>query len=528
MAGLTLGARFAPPPGGLGPAIALAAAAVAIAVGAAFANRPAWWGVGITIGMISAGFAFLHYREPTFHDWETRPPREITVTIEIDHAFAASPQARSLSGLGTVVAAPDDSPQLAGRRLYYSAIRRISVPAQRSGRYQAQGVLESLPRSGPSPGFNDYLANLGIRQRLVRARLISEEAPPRWLPRFYAAAEKRLESILRRGLASHPDIASLYLGMLLGEKAVLSAEQQQAFLSSGTFHIFSISGLHVGLIAGALSKLMRGLRLSRRCEFALTILTLWCYVQITGASSPALRSFLMVAFVSGALVLRVPGTPFAALAAAAWATLLLDPLQLFSSGFQMSYTVVAALVLMGGPLRQSWLAHWKPFAFLPQINWHRGHRVVQTNGAKLIANVAMCWVAFLASTPSAIGYFGLFSTASLLANLVIIPLSGVVITAGFISMLAGLVGLTTVSTWLNLTALTVIEIMTWLLPRGMSIPGAVFPAQFRAAWITPCSMLAVLAVMVAGAAGRWSRDFGGFWLPVIAVLLLLIFGVRFG
>src|SRR5258708_31787981 len=50
---------------------------------------------------------------------------------------------------------------------------------------------------------------------------------------------------------------------------------------------------------------------------------------------------------------RLPGNALAALVAAALMTLLLDPLQLFSTGFQMSYTVVIALVTMGRPDRKS-------------------------------------------------------------------------------------------------------------------------------------------------------------------------------
>src|SRR5262249_27592413 len=150
--------------------------------------------------------------------------------------------------------------ELVGRLVYYSAIRRVSVPPLRTGRYLIRGVLEPLPRGPAVDGFTDYLANLGVSHRLVRAQLTREITPP---TRFAVRCDRtqvRLETILRQGLADRPQVASLYLGMLLGEKAVLSAEQQNAYMRSGTFHVFSISGLHVGVIASALTLLRRLLR----------------------------------------------------------------------------------------------------------------------------------------------------------------------------------------------------------------------------------------------------------------------------
>ena len=150
----------------------------------------------------------------------------------------------------------------------------------RSGTYVVQGVLEPLPAG--DAGFNDYLANLGVRQRLTRARVLSVVISPGPFDRFCVAADRRLQDILGRGLAAQPAALSLYRAMLLGEKAVLSPDQQNAFVRSGTFHIFSISGLHVAIIAGALRLLLRWLRVPRRLAVIIALPVLWLYVQVTG------------------------------------------------------------------------------------------------------------------------------------------------------------------------------------------------------------------------------------------------------
>ena len=316
--------------------------------------------------------------------------------------------------------------------------------------------------------------------------------------------------------------------MLLGEKAVLSPEQQNAFMRSGTFHIFSISGLHVGVIALALQGLLRLLRLPRRPAVVVALTALWLYVQITGASSPAVRAFLMIAFLLASQVFRLPGNALAALTASALVTLLVDPLQLFSTGFQMSYSVVAALIVMGRPLAEDWLARWKPFALLPKGSWRWWHTAINWGGRKLIGATAGCWAAFLASTPAGIGYFGLLSPGSLLANLVIIPLSSLTIGAGFLSLLCGLAGALPLSALCNSFAALTILVTDWLLRHGTALPGVFFVARFRADWLAPATLTLMTAVMIAGAAGRWSRRTSGYWPPFIVLVLLVILGVKFG
>jgi competence protein ComEC len=531
MAGL-IAAKLWPPPGfGLMPP-ALAAAAAGLGAGwcALRQGRAAaiLWSLSLGVSAGLGGFVLLHARQPTLHQLESRPPREVTVTIRVRQTFPPAPAARSLTGLAEITATGEHDRELLGRPVYYSVIRKISVLPQRSGSYVIRGVIEPLPQTAANAGFNDYLANLGIHQRITRAHLISEAAPPGWFQAFCARTQDRLESILRHGLADRPQTASLYLAMLLGEKAVLSAEQENAFMRSGTFHIFSISGLHVGVIALALYATGHFLRLPRPVAAIGGLMILWLYVQITGASSPAMRSFLMIAFLTAYRNFRLPGNALAALVASALATLLLDPLQLFSTGFQMSYTVVIALVAMARPLGEKWLAAWRPFALLPRVSWRWHHRVIDGSGRWVLGTFAVCWTAFLASTPSGIGYFGLFSPGSLLANLVIIPLSGVALWAGFVSMVAGLAGLLPVSALSNLIAALTIVVMDWLLRHGTGVPGMWFNAHYRADWLAPVSLVLLTAVFLAGAAGRWAPRYGGYWPPVVAVALLVILGVKFG
>jgi competence protein ComEC len=249
-------------------------------------------------------------------------------------------------------------------------------------------------------------------------------------------------------------------------------------------------------------------------------------VQITGSSVPADRAFLMIACFVAAKVLRLPGNPFAALAGAALLTLLHDPRQLFSSGFQMSYAVVASLLVLGLPLAERARRAWQPWRDLPVADWGRARRLLAGAGLWALEAVAITWAATLASTPSSIGNFGLLSPGALLANLIVIPLSSLALVAGFVALLGGLVGLAGIALVMNHAAAIVILAMDWIVQRGVTLPGMYFAAEFRAPWMGPAALALVLASMLAATDRRLGRH-AAWWLPPATLVLTLILGVKF-
>jgi competence protein ComEC len=146
----------------------------------------------------------------------------------------------------------------------------------------------------------------------------------------------------------------------------------------------------------------------------------------------------------------------------------------------------------------------------------------------VLGSCAAGWVAFLASAPSGIGYFHLFSPGSLFANLIIIPLSSLAIIGGFLSLLTGLAGVLSLSALFNSSAALTIIVMDWLAQHGTRLPGIYFDARFTHGWMAPVSLVAMTGLMLAGLAGRWARRYGGYWPPVVLLALILIFGVKFG
>lgn len=509
-----------------------AVAASSVLAGLAFSVRPGRLAALATHAFLVlaaglAGITALSQGTRLPPAWATTP-REAAVIVEVETVFASAPTRKTLSGLGRIVAAEAHLRDLAGQRVYFSVIRKVSLPPVAGAQYAMRGVVQQRPPAREGRGFDAYLESAGIRLDLVRGQIERELTPPGRFRRFCVRSQDQLEGLLRRGLENQPGTASLYLAMLLGERAALSAEQQNAFMRSGTFHIFSISGLHVMVIAGAIQTLLSLLRLPRRPAVATSLTVLWLYVQVTGGGTPAERAFLMIAFLRGAQWFRLPHNHLAALSAAALTALVLNPRDLFSAGFQLSYGVVAALIVMASPLAARWREAWRPWRDLPETSLGRGHRLARWLTDRLTDGLAATWAALLASTPATIACFGLFTPGALAANLVIVPLSTGAIWSGFVSLLAGLAGADWIGTACNFVAALFIRTMDGLVQAGAEWPGVYFRAAFSSGEAAAGAQIAVLAAMLAGASLGWRGRAASFWLPAAVLAVALILGVKFG
>jgi competence protein ComEC len=502
------------------------AGAALAAIGLALGWRRAW-APGVVLGVFLSGAALYEVRRDRLPDWDSLPPREVRATVEIDRVFPPKPDMRSLSGLGRFVATDAHLPELAGQPVYFSLnLKRGETAPLRSSRLEVTGVLQTLPRNPALDTFDGYLAGQGMNFKLTRARITAEAARAGAYSIFCDSALRRFNAILGRGIESRPEQAGVLRAMLLGQQQELGDAQKTTFRESGTMHLFSISGLHIAVIAAAIQGILLALRLPSLARVAAGGVLLWLYVDITGGTPSAVRAFLMVMFLHVSHTLRVPGNPFAALVASAVCVLLWQPMQLFSASFQLSYGIVAALLLLGLPLADYWTEKGALFTHLPQVTWRWYQRWIDHGWRGLLGLVAIGLSTTVVSLISGVVIFQLFTPISLPANLVLIPVGSLVIISGFLSLLCGLIGLGGLAVVLNHASTLLLMGIEHGVRFFVDVPGASHAAQFPAGWFGYASFAGLLMLIVLGYAGNWQRKYGGFWTPFGFTLLVLLAGMK--
>ena len=269
---------------------------------------------------------------------------------------------------------------------------------------------------------------------------------------------RRLEESIRLSLPSPGgapgSIASVLLeGLILGAKGRVPFQIRENFREIGVIHVLVVSGLHVGFIFYLSSLLFSPLPLRWRSGLAIPLVLL--YVSITGANSPAARAGLMATAVSLACVFNQPRNIWTAIAFSALCLLLINPLCLFQPGFQLSYLIVLSIIALA-PAISSLLV------FLPP---------------RLRPWLAVPLAAQLGSLPLTAHYFQAISPLSLFANILIIPLIGLIVSAGFLALLLGFLSpsLAVLLNYPNRFLLALVLAIVSFLSR---LPFASFPASF--------------------------------------------------
>jgi competence protein ComEC len=325
-----------------------------------------------------------------------------------------------------------------------------------------------------------------------------------------------------------PPSAALLSSLILGETHRLTPDVRDAFTAAGVAHLLSISGSHLALLAGVIFLLVRGacrllparwlLRLTMRLSptqlatLATVPAVVW-YTLLAGGQVATIRSLLMLLLYCGAVLLSRPHDLLTALAIAALAVLVADPLALGAISFQLSYGAVLGMGLA--------LAWWgeRP-ADEPDepagAGSNAGGRPWWTPWLRRGQLYLLLTVAATAATaPLVLYHFRQFNWVGLVSNLVL-PLIGVVVIplgllSAWLTLLfsSSMLPLASVNEW----AVTVLTAVVGWFARW---PGAVVHLAAPSP-LTVAALYAGLAALVWGRRIRWLGGPGGLAAAVCAL-----------
>jgi competence protein ComEC len=223
------------------------------------------------------------------------------------------------------------------------------------------------PQRFETPGAFDnssYLLGQGIgvyaNTDAIRLTKIGA-APPGLKCRLYAlqqwASSRFLSLATEPGIRHLPNSLRLSEGdvqmlnaMLFGDRSGLNHGLRTGFERTGTFHLFVVSGLHIALVAAGLYWLLHRLRAPPWLATLLTIVGATAYAALTGFGQPAQRALLMTSVFLLTRLLRRERDSLNALGAAVLVMLVVAPSSLFDASFQMTALVILAIAGIAVPL----------------------------------------------------------------------------------------------------------------------------------------------------------------------------------
>lgn len=164
----------------------------------------------------------------------------------------------------------------------------------------------------------------------------------------YSRANRQLPKALRLT----PDDAGMLNAMLFGDRAGLNKAQRVGFERTGSFHLFVVSGMHVGLLAGIVFWLARRLQLREWLATLATVALTFGYALLTGFGAPVQRALFMTTVFLLARLMSRDRNVLNALGAAALGVLVWSPTALFEASFQMTFLAIVAIGGIAIPLAE--------------------------------------------------------------------------------------------------------------------------------------------------------------------------------
>ncbi len=204
--------------------------------------------------------------------------------------------------------------------------------------------------------------------------------------------------------------------LILGQRLELDKETIADYSNAGVIHILAISGLHISIIyffIVFLLKPLKKVKFGAEIQLLIVLAILWLFALLTGLPASVTRAVTLFSFISIGNYFNQPKAIYNALAISAFSILLVKPNAIFDIGFQLSYAAVLSIVL------------FQPF--YKKFYFSKNKIAVYFTDTVLVSLAAQIGV-----LPLSLYYFNQLPLLFLLANMIIIPLSSLVLIVGIV------------------------------------------------------------------------------------------------
>jgi len=315
-----------------------------------------------------------------------------------------------------------------------------------------EGTVQK-PRDERNPGeydYEKYLYSKGIvalanSYKADNLKIVSSESST--IPNLVFQIRKKIDEKI--GALHNKTTTGLLRGLILADRKSIDYEVKNEFVNAGVVHILSVSGLHVGYIV--LIFIFAFGRFNITARYILTVIGLLIYLIITGADAPIFRSTVMVLITLAAPALGREYNSLNALSLSAFVILLINPNELFNPSFQLSFGAILSLIIIFPPVNN---AVNKLNINSKSLKWF-----LIFLGSSLAAQIG--------TLPFTLTYFHRLSVTALLANFIVIPVSGMIVGLGILTLIAG-----SIFNWIGIVYASSNELLTFFMYWFVGLMGS--------------------------------------------------------
>ncbi len=337
------------------------------------------------------------------------------------------------------------------------------------------------------------------------------------ISRMLEILREKIAAVIRDKLGERE--GNVAVSMLFNDRAALTGDTRSAFTNSGLFHLFSVSGLHVVLLASILLALLSPLYFMRRISLIIVILCLILYSWMTQFNTPVIRATVMIAALFMGQMIRRPTDTFNRLLIAIFIIILIMPLAIWQTGFQLSVLCICSIVLLS-PTINYWFSprdNTDDRKFDGNIKYRLRYR--------LPAALSVIFAIFFFLLPAQLYYFGQCNILSPIANFIGVPLAEAAIPATLLTVI-----LAPFSDWLSAQAGAAAALLISLLDSWATLLGQAQPFIIHCARVPGILILAIYAFLFSGLYLRprsspeyRSKSLADFLLRFGVVLVFIIY-----
>lgn len=449
------------------------------------------------------------------------------------HGLAIGTPMLSMPAYGTFSARVDEilSADIEGTRVVVSDlapgadvraldIRRARLLLPSDTTIQIGDRIEARLRLAPVPGpvlpgafdsqFHAYFAGIGAYGSAIGTVTIVVPGDENDLARQVHGLRSFIAD--RIDLVLHDDSAAIGRAMMVGDQSAITDETRDVMAASGLAHVYSISGLHLSIVAGGIFFLVRWLLASlptvliwpiKHVAAVAGLLSAFGYLLLAGGldNIPAFRSTLMLALIFGAVLAGRRALTMRNVAIAALVIIAIDPASVFRASFQLSFAAVVGLI---------------GIFELPRLYPGEARGPVSRFSRFISTTAWTSMVAGFATLLFSAYHFQQTSPLGVLGNLLALPFVSLIMWFGVLAILAmpfGLDGL-------------FLKLMGWNIDRMVDV------AELVAGWsanLTGNPLLASLTLIAGLMALAWFAFIETHWRllsPALLVPVVLVLGIE--